>query len=84
MTREQIIDAVVEELGNIAPEVDARTIDPRADIREALDMDSMDVLNFVIALHGRLRIDIPEKDYPKLLSVEGAVTYLSAKFDAGG
>jgi acyl carrier protein len=71
--------AIVEELGNIAPEADLATVDPEADLREALDIDSMDFLNFVIALHRRLGVDIPEIDYPKLVTLDGAMTYLRAK-----
>jgi len=69
---------VHEELNNIAPEVDLASIDPAADLREALDIDSMDFLNFVIAIHHRLGVDIPEIDYPKLVTLDGAVAYLTA------
>jgi len=71
--------AIMEELGNIAPEADLAAVKPAADLREALDIDSMDFLNFVIALHRRLGLDIPEIDYPKLVTLEGAVAYLTAK-----
>jgi acyl carrier protein len=71
-----------EELGNIAPEMDLRKLDPSADLREALDIDSMDFLNFVIGLHRRLGVDIPELDYPKLVTLNGAVTYLKPKVAA--
>ena len=68
-----------EELGNIAPEIDLATLDPPADLREALDIDSMDFLNFVIAVHHRLEVDVPELDYPKLVTLDGAVAYLHSK-----
>ena len=68
-----------EELNNIAPEIDMSGIDPAADLREAMDIDSMDFLNFITALHRRLGIDIPEIDYPKLVTLDGAMTYLKAK-----
>jgi acyl carrier protein len=68
-----------EELGNIAPEMDLQKLDPAADLREALDIDSMDFLNFVIAVHHRLGVDIPELDYPKLTTLDGAATYLKSK-----
>jgi acyl carrier protein len=67
---------VEEELGNIAPEADLATIDPAADLRDALDIDSMDFLNFVTAIHRRLGIDIPEIDYPKLTTLQKVVEYL--------
>jgi acyl carrier protein len=71
--------AIKEELGNIAPEADMAALDPGADLREALDIDSMDFLNFVTAIHHRLGVNIPELDYPKLLTLDGAVTYLRKK-----
>ena len=70
---------VQEELGNIAPEMDVGTINPSADLREALDIDSMDFLNFVTAMHHRLGVDVPEIDYPKLATLDRAVTYLEAR-----
>jgi acyl carrier protein len=73
---------VQEELNNIAPEADLACIDPASDFREALDIDSMDFLNFVIAVHHRLGIDIPELDYPKLVTFDGAVAYLTARLKA--
>ena len=48
-------------------------------IREALDIDSMDFLNFVLALHARFGIDIPEADYPRLSTLDGAVAYIASK-----
>jgi acyl carrier protein len=68
-----------EELNNIAPEVDIAGVDPAADLREAMDIDSMDFLNFITAVHHRLGIDIPELDYPKLVTLDGAIAYLGAK-----
>jgi acyl carrier protein len=68
-----------EELGNIAPEIDMNSVDPSLDLREALDIDSIDFLNFITAIHNRLGINIPEIDYPKLVTLAGAVSYLKAK-----
>jgi acyl carrier protein len=79
MSEQDIKALVVRELGNIAPEVDAATVDPDADLREELDIDSMDFLNFIIAVHKALDVDIPEADYPKLVTLNGAVAYLTAK-----
>jgi acyl carrier protein len=55
------------------------SVNPAADLREAIDIDSMDFLNFVIAIHHRLGIDIPEIDYPKLVTLDGAFAYIAAK-----
>ena len=74
---------VREELSNIAPEADLTTVDPAADLREALDIDSIDFLNFVTAIHQRLGIDIPELDYPKLVTLDSMIAYLKKKRDGG-
>lgn len=74
-----IREVIQEELSNIAPEVDLAGIDPGADLREALDIDSMDFLNFVTAIHRRLGVDIPETDYRKLITLDGAVAYLTVR-----
>lgn len=79
MTPDDIRRVVLEELSNIAPEADLALLDPTADLREALDIDSMDHLNFVTALHTRLGVAIPEADYPRLTTLDGAVAYLAGK-----
>jgi acyl carrier protein len=71
-----------EELNNIAPEVDIAGIDPAANLREVMDIDSMDFLNFITAIHHRLGIDIPEIDYPKFATLDGAVAYLGTKLES--
>ena len=78
MSDTDIRKVVEEELNNIAPEVDMATVDPAADLREAIDIDSMDFLTFITAIHDRLGIDIPEIDYPKLVTLDGAVGYIAA------
>ena len=82
MSETDIRTILQEELGNIAPEMNPAALDPEADLRETLDIDSMDFLNFVIAVHHRLGIEIPEVDYPKLTTLAGAVSYLAAKLGA--
>jgi acyl carrier protein len=82
MSDTDIRKVVQEELNNIAPEVDMASVDPAADLREAIDIDSMDFLNFVTAVHHRLDIDIPEIDYPKLVTLDGAIAYIEARLRA--
>jgi acyl carrier protein len=83
MTQTDIRAVIRQELGNIAPEIDLASVDPAADLREALDIDSMDFLNFVTAIHHRLGVDIPELDYPKLVTLNGAMKYLESKLPLG-
>lgn len=79
MSEQDIVQVIREELGRIAPDMDLDDIDPKGDLREELDIDSMDFLNFVTAVHQRLGVDIPELDYPKLTTLDGAVAYIAAK-----
>ena len=77
MTRDEIRATVLRTLGEIAPEADLSALKGDVSFRDQLDVDSMDLLNFVIALHGALHVDIPEADYPKLATLDGCVEYLA-------
>jgi acyl carrier protein len=65
-----------EALREVAPEVDPTTIDPSGDLRDELDLDSMDLLNVVSRLEERLGIAIPERDTPGMRTVDETVAYL--------
>ena len=78
MTADELRATVLRVLGEIAPEADPAQIKPDVSFRSQLDLDSMDVLNFVIALHETLGVEIPESDYPKLATLDGCVAYLGA------
>ena len=83
MTRDEIKSTVVDALTRVAPEIDPASIQAGVSFRDQLDLDSMDFLNFVLALHERMGVDIPEVDYPRLYSLEDAVNYLASKGPAG-
>jgi acyl carrier protein len=72
-------DLLLEVLSGIAPETDPATIDPAEDLRDELDLDSMDELNMITRVSERLGIDIPERDYPSMRTFDGAVAYLAAR-----
>jgi acyl carrier protein len=82
MTSDDIRAAVLGAIRKVAPEADPAGIDPAVPLREQLDIDSMDFLNFVIALHKSLSVDVPERDYPKLATLDGCVGYLTAAIAA--
>ena len=69
-------------LGEIAPEADLASLPDDADLREELELDSMDFLNFVTALCERTGVDVPERDYPQLASVDSCVEYLLRRLGA--
>ena len=79
MTRDEILALVFTELENVAPGCAPGSADPGASLQDELDIDSMDFLNFIIALHERLNVEIPESDYPKLATLNAIVTYLQKK-----
>jgi acyl carrier protein len=79
MTRDEIKNCVLRKLTDIAPDVDTSTLEPATNFRDQFDFDSMDFLNFVIAVYKELKIEIPEADYPQLLNLDSAVNYLAAK-----
>ena len=62
----------------IAPEADLTNVDLDAPLQDELDLDSMDFLNLVTALHDETGIDVPERDYPQLATVNGFVGYITA------
>lgn len=76
MTTDDARDLLTRLLGRIAPEVDLDEVDPAAPLQDAVDLDSMDFLNLVTALHEETGIDVPERDYPELASVSGFVDYV--------
>jgi acyl carrier protein len=83
MTPDDIKAALLDEIGNIAPEADLTALRPDVDFREELDIDSIGFLNLIIALDRRLGVQVPEADYPKLASLNGAIEYLAALSPGG-
>ena len=82
MTNTEIRDAVLRALAGIAPEVAGESIPADAPLRDVVDLDSVDFLNFVVALDEQLGVDVPEADYPALATLNGCVTYLAARLAA--
>ena len=78
MTKDEIKEAVLRVLGQIAPEADLSQVKPKLRIRDQLDIDSMDLLNFVIGLHKEFKVEIPEADYAKLATLDGCIEYLAS------
>jgi len=70
-------------LHGIAPEADLTDVDPDAPLQEELDLDSMDFLNLVTALHDETGIDVPERDYPQLATISGFVAYIEGAAGSG-
>lgn len=76
MTRDEIREAVIDILDNIAPDEDLTGLKDEVAFREQLELDSMDFLDIVMELRKRYRVQVPEEDYGQLASMESTVTYL--------
>ena len=79
MKREDLAARVLALVTEIAPDVDPASVIASVDFRDQFDFDSMDTLNFAIALHRELEVEVPEADYAQLASVDKCVAYLSAR-----
>jgi acyl carrier protein len=66
-------------LAEIAPEVDLADARPDGQLQEELGLDSMDFLNIMIGIHDATGLEIPERDYPQLSTLTGAIGYLTSR-----
>jgi len=78
MTSDEARQLIRSVLHEVAPEADMDDVREGENLQEALDLDSIDFLNFVIGLHEKTSLEIPERDYPELSTVEGCVAYLTS------
>jgi acyl carrier protein len=82
MTQDDIRGQVLSVLSTIAPEVDADDIRDDLLLRDQVDLDSMDWLNFLIGIHKRLKVDIPESDYASLRTLTDVVRHVNEHISA--
>ena len=79
MAPEEIRQAIIDILADIAPDEDLSTLDDSIAFREQMELDSMDFLDIVMELRKRYRIQVPEEDYGQLASMDSTVNYLVPK-----
>ena len=79
MTREEISQAIVDIIGDIVPDEDNSDLDPDKALRDQLDLDSMDFLDIVMELRKQYGVEVPENDYPELVTLTSSVNYLEPK-----
>jgi acyl carrier protein len=82
VTRDEIRTKVVDILGQVVPELEPGELAADAPLRDQLDIDSMDFLNFAIGLHKAFGVEVPEADYRQLATLDGCVAYLAARIKA--
>jgi acyl carrier protein len=77
MNDTEIRSTVKDVITEVAPDADLASLDPAADLRDALDIDSMDFLNVVVGIHERLGVDVPESDYDRVRNLDALVAYVA-------
>ena len=78
-TKAELQQIILAQLRGLAPEADLNDLRPHDDIRETLEIDSFDFLNFLIALNKEVGVEVPEKDYGKVNTLETLTAYLLAR-----
>ena len=84
MEEKELRAVVIATLKAIAPEVEEGDLHAERPLRNQVDLDSMDWLNFLIGLHEKLKVDIPEADYARLATLRDLLDYLGRKLAAAG
>ncbi|MBI2719726.1 MAG: acyl carrier protein [Rhizobiales bacterium] len=79
MTPDQWSELVKRTLYQVAPDLEGQPIQPMVRFNEQFEFDSMDFLSFIAGLHRATGLELPEKDYPRLTTLESAVAYLTEK-----
>lgn len=78
-TKAELRQIILAQLRGLAPEADLDDLRPHDDIRETLEIDSFDFLNFLIALNKEIGVEVPEQDYGKVNTLETLTSYLLAR-----
>ena len=78
MNEQDARHAVEAALGKVAPDVEPGDLDGGARLRQDLELDSLDFLRLVEVIDTDTGVDIPERDYPAVATVDGLVGYLGS------
>jgi acyl carrier protein len=79
---DDIRTAVLRVLHQVAPDLDPAALDPAVPLQDQADIDSVDFMNIMVGIEETLGVDVPERDYPKVASLDGCVAYLSSRLGA--
>ena len=79
MSDETIRQQVLDALKTVAPEIDPLRLRSDRPLREEVDLDSMDWLNFLVALSARFGVDVPESEYGRLVTLADVIDYLMTR-----
>jgi acyl carrier protein len=70
---------ILQAIADVAPDAELESLDPAADLRDELDIDSMDFLNVLVGIHERLGVEVPELDYGRVRTLEALVAYVDER-----
>lgn len=76
MRDEEARQAVRESIAEVAPEIDTGAINGSVPLQEQLDLDSLDFLSVMVAVYERTGVDIPERDFPRVTTLDSTVAYI--------
>lgn len=79
MNQDEIRQIIFQLLKKIAPETEPSAMSDDENIREVLNIDSFDSLQFLVTLDEKLGIEIPEEDYGKTTTLKKLVNYIVEK-----
>jgi acyl carrier protein len=79
MNEQETKKTIFQLLKQIAPDTEPSTLKPDENIREMLDIDSFDTLQFLVSLNEKIGIEIPEADYGKITTLKTLVNYILDK-----
>jgi acyl carrier protein len=79
MTPEDVRNSVVEIIQDIAPDADLGNLDDEKSLRDQLALDSMDFLDIVMELRKRYSLEVPQEEYPELVTMSSTVKYLTPR-----
>ncbi|MCW5590536.1 MAG: acyl carrier protein [Burkholderiales bacterium] len=79
MNAKELVPLLFQELRKIAPELEEGDVAPDKLLRDQVDLDSMDWLNFLIAVHQRFKVEIAESDYATLATLDQIAAYVVAR-----
>ena len=79
MNEAQVRELVQQTLDAVAPGAEIAGLRPDEDLRRALDLDSLDFLNLIVAIDTRLGLHTREEDYGRLATLAACVEYLGSQ-----
>jgi acyl carrier protein len=82
MNHSEIRARVLDVLARIAPDIEPGTIGADTDLREQMEIDSLDFVNFTAALHKSFGVEVPDSDFRELQTLDGCVAYLARRLNA--